>query len=103
MHLSGRGYVFTWLGLVALTLGSFGFSRLGFESADLPVALAIAATKATLVLLFFMHLIEQRFANQLVVIVSFVLIAILCALIATDVATRHTFPRGPEPPIATQR
>jgi cytochrome c oxidase subunit 4 len=52
--------------------------------------------KGTLVALFFMHLIEQRFVNRMVLLISVLFIALLVTLVVADVATRHTFPMGPE-------
>jgi hypothetical protein len=42
-----------------------------------------------------MHLYEQRFANRAVMLVSVLLAAILIALTAADVLSRHTFPPRP--------
>ncbi len=50
----------TYAALVALTLLSFGISRLDLGAADFVLALVIASAKTMLVLLFFMHLTEQR-------------------------------------------
>jgi|SRR5579871_915766 len=99
-HLRPIEYVLTFVALVALTLLSFGASRMDLGRFDVVVALAIACAKTTLVMLFFMHLYEQRFANRLVPIVSILLITILISLVATDVATRHTFPKAPAPPVS---
>jgi cytochrome c oxidase subunit IV len=96
-HVGGRGYVIVWLALLVFTTLSFGVSYLNLPIGwDLAAALAIAAAKTLLVLFFFMHLIEQRAANRLVVAVSMILVVLLISLTAADVATRHTFPVGPE-------
>jgi cytochrome c oxidase subunit 4 len=94
-HLVTKHYVLVWLALLALTAISYVASRMNLGTLDTFIALAIAATKTTLVLLFFMHLIEQRFSNAMVPIVSFVFVLLLAALTAADVATRHTFPPAP--------
>ncbi|HEX2571294.1 MAG TPA: cytochrome C oxidase subunit IV family protein [Polyangia bacterium] len=102
-HISGKAYVLTYVALLVLAtltlVLSWVFKRsgLGGGAASLAVAIGIAAVKAFLVLWFFMHLAEQRFANRLVVLVSVTLLGILIALTATDVATRHTFPPAPRP------
>ena len=90
-HLGGSGYLLVWVLLLVCTTTSFGVSRLSLPEAwAITVALAIAALKSTLVLLFFMHLIEQRATARLVIVVSVLLIVLLVGLTAADVATRHT-------------
>ena len=87
-----------WVALLGLTFLSFGASRLGLSgTAELAVALTISVVKTLIVLFIFMHLIEQRFANRLIVIVTFLFIVLLVALMAADPLTRKTFPRTPDP------
>ncbi|WP_437604780.1 cytochrome C oxidase subunit IV family protein [Sorangium sp. So ce834] len=97
-HLSLRTYVIVWLVLLALTLASYLLSLAHLGRADVVAALLIAAAKTVLVVLFFMHLIEQRFANALPMIVSALLLGLLFTLMVSDVATRETVSRGPIPP-----
>ena len=97
-HLSSRTYVIVWLVLMALTLASYLLSLAHLGRADVFAALLIATAKTVLVLLFFMHLIEQRFANALPMIVSALLLGLLFTLMLTDVSRRETFSRGPVPP-----
>jgi cytochrome c oxidase subunit 4 len=97
VHTSWTRYLATWIGLVALTLLTFAFSFLHTGAWEIPIAMLIAIAKTTLVLLFFMHLIEQRFINSFVVIFSMVLVAMLIAVTTIDVQTRRTFPRAPVP------
>ena len=92
-------YLLTWVGLLGLTGLSFAASRLHLGGWDVFVSLVIAAGKSTLVLLIFMHLIDEHFTIRAVVVLSFLLISILIALVAGDVATRKTFPVRPEPPL----
>src|SRR2546425_340882 len=54
----------------------------------LPLALTIAVTKSLLVILFFMHLWEQKGANRLVIRPSFVSVPLIIPLPVADVATR---------------
>jgi cytochrome c oxidase subunit IV len=54
----------------------------------LPLALIIAVTKSLLVILFFMHLWEQKGANRIVIATSFVFVALIISLTVADVATR---------------
>jgi cytochrome c oxidase subunit IV len=88
----------TWIVLLILTFLSFGTSKLGFSSAvELGVALSISIVKTLFVLFIFMHLVEQRFANRLIVIVTFLFIVLLVSLMAADPLTRKTFPKTPDP------
>jgi cytochrome c oxidase subunit 4 len=52
------------------------------------LAVAIAAVKATLVLLYFMHLRESDQLTRIFVIAGFALLAILVGLALTDYLTR---------------
>lgn len=85
-----RHYVYVYLGLLALTALSFGLSWLPLGAADTPAALVIAVAKSTLVVLFFMHLLEQRTINALVLFTTLFFIALLTSLMVADVATRIT-------------
>ncbi|WP_437283844.1 cytochrome C oxidase subunit IV family protein [Sorangium sp. So ce406] len=97
-HLSSRTYVIVWLALMALTLASYLLSLAHLGRGDVVAALLIATVKTVLVLLFFMHLIEQRFANALPMIVSALLLGLLLTLMISDVTTRETVSRAPIPP-----
>jgi cytochrome c oxidase subunit 4 len=87
-RFGGMSYVLAWLALLVLTAASFGASRLSLGSLAPPVALGIAAIKAAIVLLVFMHLIEASTPVRAVLLTALVFIALLCAGIAADVATR---------------
>lgn len=86
--ISGRSYLLAWLALLVLTALSFGAAYLPLGAAGLAVALGIAAGKALVVMLVFMHLLEARFATQLVAIVTVLFIVLLCLGMAADVALR---------------
>ncbi|APR75836.1 Cytochrome c oxidase polypeptide IV [Minicystis rosea] len=96
-HAPWTRYLMTWLALLAFTLLSFGLSYVHTGSWEMPIALLIAVVKSLLVLLFFMHLLEQKFINAFALIVAVGLMGLLLALVATDVLTRHTFPPAPLP------
>lgn len=86
---SGRAYVLAWLALLVLTALSFGASYIVPQgAAGLIAALGIAAIKAAVVMLVFMHLLEMRFASQLVIIVTIVFIVLLCLGVVADVRLR---------------
>jgi cytochrome c oxidase subunit 4 len=96
-HTPWTHYLGTWIGLLALTSLTFGLSYVHTGEWELPIAILIAVAKSLLVLLFFMHLVEQKFINGFVVIVAVGLLALLVALLSADIATRRTFPRTPLP------
>jgi cytochrome c oxidase subunit 4 len=94
-----RRYLLVWFALLALTALSFLLSHAHLGGTDVAVALMIAAAKSSLVALFFMHLVEERFSVVMVPMVSGFLLLLLLGLVVTDVATRRTFPRGPVPAV----
>lgn len=97
-HVTAGKTIGTWMTLLILTALSFGASKLGLGGvAELAVALSISVVKTILVLLIFMHLAEQRFANRLIVIVTFLFMVLLVTLTAADPLTRKTYPRTPDP------
>ena len=98
-HASSLRYLLVWLGLMVLALGSFLLSRAHLGPLDSLIALTIAAAKTALVVLFFMELIEHRFINSLVLIVSAGFVVLLVSLMVADVLTRRTFPRETLPTI----
>jgi cytochrome c oxidase subunit 4 len=97
-HRAGpRVYYLTYFGLLVLTAITFLASLHPTGLPEMAVALVIACGKSVLVALFFMHLVEQRFANRFVAVVSVLFVCILVFLTAADVATRRTFPPAPSP------
>jgi cytochrome c oxidase subunit 4 len=90
-------YLFVWLALVALTALSLGLSFAHLGGLDTAISLVIAAAKSTLVLLFFMHLVEERFTVRLIPVLALGYVALLLTLMAVDVLGRTTFPRAPAP------
>lgn len=73
--------------LVLLTL-SVATGELHFGRATLPIAMAIAATKAGLVALFFMHLRHASSMMRLFAVAGLCWMAILLSLTLADVLTR---------------
>ena len=84
-----RTYWLVFAALIALTALTFGLSFLPLGGAEAPVALGIAAVKATLVGLFFMHLVESERPYWLFLFVGGILLVTLVALMAADVVTRE--------------
>ncbi len=96
-HTSTLGYFIVWIALIALTLASFLISRAHLGAMDTVIALGIAVVKSTLVGLFFMHILEERFRTAFVPIITVVYILILMSFVVTDIVSRRTFPRTPLP------
>jgi cytochrome c oxidase subunit 4 len=92
-HISPGATLATWIALLALTGGSFALSYVHLGGLNIPVAIAIAALKATLVILIFMELVLERFSVKVTIVVGFLFVALLVGLMAGDVATR------PRPPL----
>ena len=89
-------YLVVWLVLVGLTALSFLLSLAHLGAVDTVFSLVIAAAKSTIVLLFFMHLVEERFTVAVVPVLAVGYVLLLVALMVTDVLSRHTFPRTPQ-------
>jgi cytochrome c oxidase subunit IV len=81
-------YVLTWVALCLLTGLTWASS-----GAHLSIALAIAVTKAALVVVFFMHLRDEPAVSRLVLFSSLVLLAVFCAVTLTELNTRFPLAR----------
>jgi cytochrome c oxidase subunit 4 len=55
---------------------------------NLPLALTIACIKATLVVLFFMHMTEASGANRIIFVVSLVFLVVMLLGVFGDLLTR---------------
>lgn len=89
MEPTRRSYGLAFTALIALSLLTLGLSFVPLGGAGIPLALGIAAGKAVLVALFFMHLVEQRAVNALVPVVVIVLVALFVGITAGEVAARQ--------------
>lgn len=86
-HGAGRYYV-VWGALLVLTLVTVITGRMHIPNFALALALLIATVKGTLVLMFFMHLIDHKGANRLVMAVSFLFVLMMLIMPMADFATR---------------
>ena len=86
-HGAGR-YFLIWAALLVFTLTTVITGRMDLGSANLPLAMIIATIKATLVVLFFMHLWDSEGINRLVFCVSLVFVLVLLAGVFGDLLTR---------------
>lgn len=84
-HVIPLPVLFAVLGtLLVMTVVTVAVSRLDFGRYNLWIALGIAVFKASLVLLFFMHLKYDRPFNAIVIIVSMALVVLFIAIALTD-------------------
>jgi cytochrome c oxidase subunit 4 len=83
--------------LLLLTLTTVVLSGLELGGLEVPLALGIASTKAVLVALFFMHLLESPRLTWVIVGAALLFVAILAALTMADYWTRNQIPTRPAP------
>jgi cytochrome c oxidase subunit IV len=96
-HVSPKStYYAIFAALMILTGVTVGAAFVNLGSLNFPVALAIAITKATLVILFFMHVKYSSRLTKMVVGMSFFFLMILFGLTMTDYLSRgwYASPRG---------
>jgi cytochrome c oxidase subunit IV len=90
-HVSSPGfYIVIFASLLVLTLATVLVAEVDLGVMNDVVALGIAATKATLVLLFFMHVRYSTRLTALTAIGGFLWLAILIGITLTDYFTRLT-------------
>jgi cytochrome c oxidase subunit 4 len=97
-HGSGR-YWIVWIALCCFTALTVWTGRMDLGNVNIFLALAIATIKATLVVLFFMHMTEAPGANRLVFSVSLVFTLVMMAGVFGDLLTRNpmSLPTGSVP------
>ena len=96
-HVSPKStYYAIFSALMVLTAVTVGAAFVNMGSLNFPIAISIAITKATLVILFFMHVKYSSRLTKMVVGMSFFFLSILFALTLTDYMSRgwYTSPRG---------
>jgi cytochrome c oxidase subunit 4 len=86
--VSWKLYLGIFLALCVLTVATVGAAGQDFGAFNTPIALAIAATKATLVVLFFMHVKYSPRLTTLVVAAGFVFLFLLILFTGTDYVSR---------------
>jgi len=85
---SVRAYVVVYVILIVLVALTTGLSFVDLSPYSASVALAIAATKAVLVILYFMHVRTSSRVVQVAVVVGFYWLALLFAGSLGDLLTR---------------
>src|SRR6187200_2490112 len=96
-HVSPKSTYYTIFGaLMILTGVTVGAAFINLGSLNFPVAISIAITKATLVILFFMHAKYSSRLTKMVIAMSFFFLAIMFGLTLTDYMSRgwYASPRG---------
>jgi cytochrome c oxidase subunit 4 len=77
--------------LMTLTVITVIAASFDFGSANVVIALAIATVKASLVALFFMHLLHDKPMNSIILVSALVFLAIFLMLTLLDADTRHPY------------
>ena len=91
-----KTYFIVFSGLIILTVVTATVATIDLGPMNIVVALVIAMCKATLVMLFFMHLRWSTRLVHIVAVASVLWLGILIALTLSDYQTRHWTP-SPEP------
>lgn len=86
-HGAGR-YFIVWLLLLAFTGLTVWTGHKNLGDFNIVLALGIATIKATLVVLFFMHMTEASGANRVIFVVSVVFLVVMMLGVFGDLLTR---------------
>ena len=92
-HISTPTYYLIFAALLALTGITVWVAYLDLGVLNTPVALAIAVSKAVLVILFFMHVRYSSRLTWLFVAAGFIFLVILLVLTMGDILTRDWLPQ----------
>ena len=87
-----RVYIVIFSALMVMTAITVGVAFLNLGILNTPIALAIAGMKATVVILYFMHVRYSTRLTWVVVVGSFLWLGVLFVLTFTDYLTRHWSP-----------
>jgi cytochrome c oxidase subunit IV len=88
-HVSSLGMYFgVFLALMLLTALTVWVSRIDLGALNVPVAMGVAIVKATLVILFFMHVLHSTRLTWVVVLSAFLWLGVLFVLTLSDYMTR---------------
>ena len=96
-HISPKSTYYTIFGaLIVLTAVTIVVAFVNLGAFNFPVAIGIAITKATLVILFFMHVKYSTQLTKMFVAMAFFFLTILFGLTMTDYLSRgvRTYPGG---------
>ena len=97
-HVAPRSMYFTIFGsLMILTAITVGVAFINLGAFNFPVAISIAIIKATLVILFFMHVMYSSRLTKLIIGTGFFFLGILFVLTLTDYLSRGWLTAPPSP------
>lgn len=82
--VSFRVLATVWLALLALTVITVAVAGVDIGNFNLGVAMAIATVKATLVLLYFMHMRYDRPMNAIVFVAALLFVALFVSIALLD-------------------
>ena len=82
-------YFGIFLALMVFTVLTVAVSRVDLGMWNTPIAMAIAITKATLVILFFMHVIHSSRLTWVTILGALLWLGVLFVLTLADYLTRH--------------
>jgi cytochrome c oxidase subunit IV len=91
-----RTYLLVFASLMVLTFVTVAASRFDFGAGNTIVAMGIAILKATLVILFFMHVKYSSRLVQLLVAAAFLWLALLISGALSDYVSRGRVNHAPE-------
>lgn len=84
------GYVKVFVALLVLTGVTVWTAKMDFGALNIVVAMVVATIKATLVVLFFMHLWDEGPVNRLIFVVSILFVGVMMAFTFGDLMFRNT-------------
>ena len=91
-HVLPKSIYYTiFLSLMVLTAATVGVAFVNLGSLNFPDAIGIAITKATLVVLFFMHVKYSSKLTKMVVAIAIFFLLVMLGLTMTDYLTRDWF------------
>jgi cytochrome c oxidase subunit IV len=90
-HGGPKIYTANLFALLFLTVMTVAAASFDFGSANVVIALAISTMKATLVALFFMHLVWDKPVNAIIAVTGFLFLGIFLMFDFIDVSSRVNF------------
>jgi cytochrome c oxidase subunit 4 len=84
-----KTYFIVWVCLLILTAATVTVSSLKLGKHGALTSIIIASVKASLILLFFMHLKYERFLIKAMLLLTIMTIAIIVGLTFSDIGYRH--------------
>jgi len=84
-----RTYFIVWICLLILTAATVAVSNLELGKHGALTSIIIASVKASLILLFFMHLKYERFLIKAMLLLTIMTIAVIVGLTFSDVWFRY--------------